>query len=108
MNVLHGHAICDGPHNDPATVPLASPAFEEWKRIAGPGAPEAHLCPRCTDLLERGLLTHDYVLVCFRCGRNSALHPELRQWWGVPHPNEPGRQVSICEDCRTDGDAFEV
>lgn len=59
----------------------------------------AHLCPRCQEKRDRGLLAHDFVLVCARCGRTSLDEPKIEQWWGLPKPEPGTHSLSVCDDC---------
>src|SRR4051812_49290577 len=109
---LHGHLQCDTPGCG-AITPEHSERASLWAEVqASDDAAAAHLCERCVDKRDKGVLVDDFSLECARCGR-STRDGDI-QWWGVPADPEnrstahgvPPPQITVCDDCKGDGDSF--
>jgi hypothetical protein len=100
---LHGHVVCDMPGCG-ATVPDDSLKLAEWEIIAGNDAPDAELCPVCSDRKARGVLTDPLGLQCARCGRTR--DDGVAHWWGFR--DDAGQPIDVCDDCRRDDDVTDV
>jgi hypothetical protein len=94
MTWRNTHVQCD-------SCNAVAPGSEQhgWETVAGTGEIEAHLCPACVDLRERGeLVTNPLGIRCVRCGRSPA--DGLKQWWVAR--GEEGQAVDVCDDCLDD------
>ena len=95
---IHGNAaICDVCG---AGVTVTLEAFEKWETTAWQDGPETHLCGRCIERRERGILAEEFYLECVRCGRNTKDNPDIKRWHLLPRSwDDAGEADHVCAAC---------
>src|SRR4051812_29944451 len=100
MTLRDGNLWCDAcPRSGPAVITLGKPGAEQWETVKiGDG--EAHLCPRCIERRDAGVLGDDGNPICARCGRTGDDFASGRVWHVTQEPPEPGSYSrALCPDC---------
>ncbi len=95
MTIYDREAVCDRCH---ATAALDGGEFRDWEWIVGRPHPEAHLCPRCRQRRQQGLLAEDFANECVHCGRMTIDHPKAPK--GLrPHSLASDPTRILCGTC---------